>query len=154
MVGIPRLSLLDGIYGTRINRTYLKDKGIRFGGRPLGRPVKKTEENADQMRLAKKHRKQDTLERIPIEGKFGQEKNGYRLNCVRARTAKTSEVWINAIFLVMNLLVLLRMWCARKMNRLATVVRVLGVLFTGPLEELLPFVIRPGLVIATRSGNF
>jgi Transposase DDE domain len=54
------------------------------------------------------------LERIPIEGKFGQGKNGYRLNYIRAKTAQTSEAWIRAIFLVMNLMVLFRCWCVRK----------------------------------------
>ena len=53
-------------------------------------------------------RVQDSRERIPIEGKFGQGKNGYRLNYIRARRQKTSEAWINSIFLVMNLMVLLR----------------------------------------------
>jgi len=35
--------------------------------------------------------------------KFGQGKNGYRLKYIRAKTAKTTETWIKAIFLVMNL---------------------------------------------------
>jgi len=39
-----------------------------------------------------------------VEGKFGQGKNGYNLNKVRARVAKTSECWIAAIFFVMNLI--------------------------------------------------
>ena len=38
----------------------------------------------------------------------GQGKNGYRLNYIRARRRDTSEAWINSIFLVMNLLVLVR----------------------------------------------
>ena len=58
--------------------------------------------------IKKLQRRQDALERIPIEGKFGQGKNGYRLNYIRARTLKTSEAWINSIFQVMNLMVLLR----------------------------------------------
>lgn len=106
----PETVLADGIYGTRDNRRFLQSNGIRFGGKPLGRPVKQTDQNAEQLKLAKKQRKLDALLRIPIEGKFGQGKNGYRLNYVRARTAKTSEAWINAIFLVMNLLVLLKYW--------------------------------------------
>lgn len=106
----PEVVLADGIYGSRENRKYLRDKGIRFGGKPLGRPKKQTDMNAEQLRLAKRQRRRDALERIPIEGKFGQGKNGYRLNYIRARTAVTSESWIRAIFLVMNLLVLLRTW--------------------------------------------
>ncbi len=48
------------------------------------------------------------LQRIPIEGKFRQGKNGYRLNYIRAKRADTSLAWINSIFLVMNLLILER----------------------------------------------
>ena len=42
--------------------------------------------------------------RNQVEGKFGQGKNGYNLNKVRARAARTSESWIAAIFFVMNLI--------------------------------------------------
>ena len=107
----PEAVLADGIYGTRDNRKYLQGKDIRFGGKPLGRPMKQTAQNAGQIKLEKKLRKKDSLERIPIEGKFGQGKNGYRLNYIRARTAATSEAWIRAIFLVMNLMALFRCWC-------------------------------------------
>ena len=51
---------------------------------------------------------------FPIEGKFGQGKNGYRLNYIRARTMKTAEAWIRSIFLVMNLLILGRIFHALK----------------------------------------
>jgi hypothetical protein len=110
----PETVLADGVYGTRENRKYLKANGIRYGGKALGRPAKQTELNAEQIKRAKAQRKQDALERIPIEGKFGQGKNGYRLNYIRAKTAKTSEAWIKAIFLVMNLLVLLRSLCVQR----------------------------------------
>jgi len=46
------------------------------------------------------------LQRIPIEGKFRQGKNGYNLNYIRARTSSTSESWILSIFFVMNVAVL------------------------------------------------
>ncbi|MBT9145759.1 MAG: hypothetical protein DDT42_01636 [candidate division WS2 bacterium] len=39
-----------------------------------------------------------------VEGKFGQGKNGYNLDKIRARSSKTSESWIAAIFFVMNLI--------------------------------------------------
>ena len=39
----PEVVLGDQIYGSRDNRAYLKENGIRFGGKPLGRPPKKTE---------------------------------------------------------------------------------------------------------------
>jgi hypothetical protein len=84
----------------------LKEKGIRFGGKPFGRPRKKTMDNAEEMKQVREQRKRDNRERIPIEGKFGQGKDGYRLNYVRARSQRTSEAWSNCIFLVMNLMVL------------------------------------------------
>jgi len=104
----PEVVLGDQLYGSRENRKYLKERGIRFGGKPLGRPPKKTEENAARLEQEKKQRIQDSRERIPIEGKFGQGKNGYRLNYIRAKLQDTSEAWINSIFLVMNLMVLLK----------------------------------------------
>ncbi len=87
----PEVVLGDQLYGSRENRKYLKENGIRFGGKALGRPPKKTAENAEHLEQMKKQRTQDSRKRIPIEGKFGQGKNGYRLN---------------SIFLVMNLTVL------------------------------------------------
>jgi hypothetical protein len=104
----PAVVLADQIYGSRENRKYLKEKGIRFGGKRLGRPPKETEENKERLRELKAQRIRDSRERIPIEGKFGQGKNGYRLNYIRAKFQRTSEAWINCIFLVMNLMVLLR----------------------------------------------
>jgi len=118
----PEVVLADGIYGTRTNRRYMKSKEIRFGGKPLGRPKKQTPENAAQLKAEKRKRRQDALDRIPIEGKFGQGKNGYRLNYIRARTQKTSEAWINSIFLVMNLMVLFREYCFNYFDPFQTII--------------------------------
>ena len=106
----PQSVLGDTIYGTRENRRYLKEKGILFSGKPLGRPPKMTEENQADFKQLQKQRREDYRQRIPIEGKFGQGKNGYNLNYIRAKTARTSEAWINSIFLVMNLMVLLKVF--------------------------------------------
>ena len=106
----PEVVLGDPAYGTRENRRYLKGHGIRFAGKPLGRPRKVTEANREELKRLKAQRREDYLQRIPIEGKFGQGKNGYRLNYIRAKRADTSVAWINSIFLVMNLLVLLRIF--------------------------------------------
>lgn len=86
----------------------MKERGIRFGGKSLGRPRKATTEKAEEIKHAREQRKRDNRERIPIEGKFGQGKNGYRLNYVRARRQRRSEAWINCIFFVMNLMVLFK----------------------------------------------
>jgi IS5 family transposase len=106
----PEAVLGDTIYGTRNNRGYLKKHGIRFAGKPLGRPKKVTEANREELKLLKAQRRAEYLERIPIEGKFGQGKNGYDLNYIRARRPDTSYAWINSIFLVMNLQILLRIF--------------------------------------------
>jgi len=108
----PESVLGDPIYGTRENRRYLKHRGIRFAGKPLGRPKKVTTANRDELKRLKAQRREEYLQRIPIEGKFGQGKNGYRLNYIRAKRADTSTAWINSIFLVMNLLILLRIFFA------------------------------------------
>tara|TARA_R110002096_G_scaffold430722_3_gene645018 strand:- start:12802 stop:14394 length:1593 start_codon:yes stop_codon:yes gene_type:complete len=105
----PATVLADPLYGSRDNRKLLKSKRIRFAGKPLGRPPKMTDAVKAQDR---KQRRQDYRERIPIEGKFGQGKNGYGLNYIRAKTARTSEAWIKSIFMVMNLMVLIRLLCA------------------------------------------
>jgi len=99
-------------HGTRSNRNYLKGHGIRFAGQPLGRPRKVTEENKEELKRLKAQRREDYLQRIPIEGKFGQRKNRYNLNYIRAKRADTSQARINSIFLVMNLLILLRIFYA------------------------------------------
>ena len=109
----PEKVLADPLYGTRENRKFLKEKGIEFAGKPLGRPPKMASAESN---ISRRQRQQDYRERIPIEGKFGQGKNGYDLNYIRARTAKTSEAWIRSIFLVMNLLVLIRFLFVRSSN--------------------------------------
>jgi hypothetical protein len=108
----PEAVLGDPVYGTQVNRRYLKGHGIRFAGKPLGRPKKVTEANREELKRLKAQRREEYLQRIPIEGKFGQGKNGYRLNYIRAKRADTSFAWINSIFLVMNLLILLRIFFA------------------------------------------
>jgi hypothetical protein len=102
----PEVVIGDPIYGTRHNRKELKKKNIRFAGKPLGRPKKMTEKNKDEINRLKKQRQEEYRQRIPIEGKFGQGKNGYGLSYIKAKTQKTSEAWIRSIFFVMNLIVL------------------------------------------------
>jgi hypothetical protein len=121
----PERVLADPLYGTRENRRYLKQKGIHFAGKPLGRPKKVTEDNQEALKQLKAQRRIDYLQRIPIEGKFGQGKNGYRLNYIRAKRADTSIAWINSIFLVMNLLILERIFFALCKKTLARVILLL-----------------------------
>jgi len=93
----------DGIYGTRANRAYLKSRGIRFSGKPLGRPPKETEDNKTALKEKRERARQDELDRIPIEGKFGQGKRKYGLDLIMAKLPETSATWIAMIMLVMNL---------------------------------------------------
>jgi len=86
----------DKIFGTRDNRHYLKDRGIRFFGKSLGRPPKLSKEE-------KRELKKGLSVRNRIEGKFGEGKRKYDLNLVKAKTPKTSESWIACVFFVMNL---------------------------------------------------
>jgi len=111
--GYPVSVLGDPIYGTQDNRGYLRQRGIRFSGKPLGRPRKETESNREELKQLKAQRREEYRQRIPIEGKFGQGKGGYRLNNIRAKRADTSVAWINSIFLVMNLALLLKVFFAR-----------------------------------------
>jgi len=110
----PEVVIADTLYGSRDNRGYLERNHIRFSGKPLGRPPKITPENKDELMRLKAQRRQEYRKRIPIEGKFGQGKHGYRLNNIRAKRADTAVAWINSIFLVMNLLILVRVFiCLR-----------------------------------------
>jgi len=112
----------DTIFGTQANRKYLDLKGIKFIGKPLGRPKKVTEENKKELATEKRKRQKEYRERIPIEGKFGQGKNGYDLGYVRARTSKTSESWIGAILFVMNIINMEKLM-SKKINSLQNIIK-------------------------------
>lgn len=92
----PEAVSADRIFGSRDNRKYLKDKGIRFIGKALGRPpaTSPKQDKALQREMAGRN---------TIEGKFGQGKNGYGLAKIKARLKDTAESWIMSIYFVMNL---------------------------------------------------
>lgn len=96
----PETVLVDKIYLNRENRRWLKEKGIRHTGDPLGRKPKVNMPTA----YAKRKKRQECAERNQVEGKFGQGKRGYGLNDIKARLSRTSESWIAAIIFVMNLI--------------------------------------------------
>ena len=96
----PELIQADNIYPTRENRKYLKERNIRITAPPLGRKSLESKTNYYQRR----RRKQEAMERNQIEGKFGQGKNGYELNRIRARLRSISESWVSCIFFIMNLI--------------------------------------------------
>lgn len=99
----PEVVLADKIYLTRDNRKWLKERGIRIVGKPLGRPPKES-----LTAYQKQKRRMERNQRNHVEGKIGQGKNGYGLNKIKARRQDTSESWIGAIFFVMNLVNLLK----------------------------------------------
>ena len=86
----PEKVLADQVYCTRENRRKLKELAIRLIAKPLGRP----KAVADHVSPG---------QRNPIEGKFGQAKNAYGMNRIRARLKETSQSWIASIIMVLNL---------------------------------------------------
>jgi len=93
----------DQIYQNRQNRAYCKEKGIRLAGKPLGRPKKETEDNKAELAKEKAQRRQDELDRIPVEGKFGNAKRKGTLQRIMAKLSYTSESVIHIGFAVLNL---------------------------------------------------
>jgi transposase, IS5 family len=93
---------VDKIYRNRENRAFCKEKGIRISGLPLGRPPKNVSKKI------KKQAQNDERFRNAIEGKFGQAKRRYGLNCITTKLSETSETSIAITFLVINLSTLLR----------------------------------------------
>lgn len=115
----PEKVRADNIYGNKKNRQYMKERGIEFVGKPLGRPKKVTQENKEEITKEKKRRKQEYKKRIPIEGKFGQGKNGYNMNYIRAKKQDTSESWVSCIIFVMNIVKL----TSKKINSIINLVK-------------------------------
>lgn len=93
----PEVVIGDQIFISRANKQALEKLGIRLSGKSLGR--KNQEEKAEEAERIKEEQKQ----RVKIEGKFGQGKNGYELNKIRMRKSNTSESMVYMIFFVMNL---------------------------------------------------
>jgi len=92
----PQQVAADKIYCNRENRRILKELGIELRAKALGRP-----RAADEKHVS-------PGERNSIEGKFGQAKTAYGMDRIRARLPQTSESWIAAIILVLNLVRLTR----------------------------------------------
>jgi len=87
----------DQLYRNRTNIKYCKDRNIRLSGPALGRPPKeKKKELIQQMR-------QDELDRISVEGKFGNGKRKYGLDRIMSKRKDTSETTFGVIILILNL---------------------------------------------------
>jgi hypothetical protein len=96
----PKVVITDGIYGTRENRNYLQERGIRFSGKKLGRPPKEVNaivREMDRLRILEQG------ERNEVEGKIGTAKTRYGLGKVMTKTQLTSENWIAMAIFSMNM---------------------------------------------------
>ncbi len=92
----PELIQVDKIYGTNANRKWCAERGIRMTVAPKGKRPPETV-------YEKRKRKKEYNERNQVEGKFGQAKQGYGLNNIKAKLDSTSHSWIGAILFVTNL---------------------------------------------------
>lgn len=117
----------DKIYRTRDNRKFCKKHGIRLSGPPLGRlPV-----DEEKRRDIKLQARQDELDRIAIEGKFGQGKRRFSLSRIMCKLARTSETAIMVAFIVMNLEKWLKSHLSVHLASLIWSYRLPDVLFDG-----------------------
>ena len=102
--GYPESVHVDAIYRDQKNRRSCKKHGLRMSGPRLGRPPKPTPENEAELRALAVQARQDELNRIPVEGKFGKGKRRYGLGTVMAKLACTSETALMLTSLVINLI--------------------------------------------------
>ena len=100
----PESLHVDKIYRSRENLKFCKERHIRMSGPPLGRPPKITDENRNELEAAKAMARKDEIERIPIEGKFGQGKRRFGLAQIMTKLADTSICAILISAVAMNLI--------------------------------------------------
>jgi hypothetical protein len=79
-----------------------------LSGPKLGRPFKDSGKNKGRIREQKRIEREDESSRIAVEGKFGEAKRRYTLDCIGTKLKETSETSIMMVFLVMNLMALVR----------------------------------------------
>jgi len=89
LFGRCTLHAADAIYATNKNRTYCKGKGITTNFIPKGKEkAAHIEQNGVMRSILNKERG------TRLEGSFGNEKNHFLLNKVKARTQHTETCWI------------------------------------------------------------
>ena len=131
----PEYALVDKIYLTRKNRKFMKSKGIKHTGAPLGRP--KAIPKAAKAKFKKKNN-----ERNHVEGKFGQAKQTFGLDNLRTKTKASSYCAINLIVLAMNLLALFKKSLLSNYNTIESTIKdhilfVISILSTNKQLHLL-----------------
>lgn len=100
----PEAVCADKIFRTRGNLEFCATNHIRLSGPKLGRPYKDDEKRRERRKVERA----DEATRVAIEGKFGEGKRTYGLDCVTMKLKETSETAIYMAFLMMNLMKLAR----------------------------------------------
>ncbi len=95
----PQSIHADQIYRNRNNIKWCNERNIRLSGPKLGRPPKKSSEETG---VEKNQMRQDELDRIPVEGKFGQLKRRFGFDRIMTKLATTLSV-ISLTVLLVNL---------------------------------------------------
>ncbi|HYK46207.1 MAG TPA: IS5 family transposase, partial [Parafilimonas sp.] len=96
----PECIVADSIYHTKANKKFCEDNHIQLVGKRLSKRALSKMSSKEKKEYRKLHNS-----RNQVEGKFGQGKNGYGLNEIKAKYANTSASWIAAVYFVMNILV-------------------------------------------------
>lgn len=100
----PKRALVDKIYRTSQNIAFCKEHGIHISGPKLGRPPKDEAEYQSQKLAEYK----ESGERNAVEGKFGEGKRRYGMDCISTKLKETSETQIQMIVFTMNVVKALR----------------------------------------------
>ena len=96
----PEWIITDSIYHTKANKTFCQQNHIKLIGKRLSKRALSKMTSKERKEYRELHNS-----RNHVEGKFGQGKNGYELNEIKAKYANTSASWIAAVYFVMNILV-------------------------------------------------
>lgn len=104
----PEAVQCDKIYRNRENISYCKSRNIRISGPNLGRPKIENTQNALELKKMKQIIKQDAIERIEVERKFGLAKRRYSMGLVMEKLPQTVFAAVSLTILVMNLDKILR----------------------------------------------
>jgi IS5 family transposase len=96
----PQWIIADSIYHTKANKKFCEDDHIKLIGKKLSKRALSKMSSKERKEYQKLHNS-----RNHVEGKFGQGKNGYGLNEIKAKYANTSASWVAAVYFVMNILV-------------------------------------------------
>ena len=100
----PAVVCADKIFRTRDNLEFCATNNIRLSGPKLGRPYKDDEKRRERRKIER----EDEATRVAIEGKFGEGKRTYGLDCIAMKLKETSETAIQMAFFMMNLMKLAR----------------------------------------------